>query len=172
VRTIRKAPLLAAALLACAACAGPSSLAGAPSGRPGWSQYHVRDLWFRAPASWRATGDARHATVLAPDERARLEITVPEQPHVDEHACLRAADERLASAASGLERARRHPAALAGRPAQALEGDERGWHVWAIAACDGGTQYQIFFTAATPASAETMDVWQTLLRDARVGGEV
>ena len=161
--------LLVAAVLA--ACAGPSSLAGFPSGRFGWNQYHVGDLWFRAPVSWHVTGDIRRATAEEPDARSRLEVSIPDQPYADERACLAAANERLGSAAAGLERARRHPSRLAGRPALTLEGDQEGWHVWAIAACDGGTQYRIFFTAATPASYDAMDVWNTLLRDARVGGE-
>jgi hypothetical protein len=124
------APLLLAAL---GACAAPSSLAGVPSGRFGWNLYHLRDLWFRAPSDWHASG--------------------------------------ASTAGAGLERARRHPTRLAGRPAQTLEGDQGGWHVWAVVACDGGMQYRVFFTAATPASYEALDVWRTLQQDARVGGE-
>ena len=169
VRAAWRGGLLVAAVLA--ACAGPSSLAGFPSGRFGWNQYHVGDLWFRAPVSWHVTGDIRRATAEEPDARSRLEVSIPDQPYADERACLAAANERLGSAAAGLERARRHPSRLAGRPALTLEGDQGGWHVWAIAACDGGKQYRIFFTAATPASYDAMDVWNTLLRDARVGGE-
>jgi hypothetical protein len=98
-------------------------------------------------------------------------VTVPELPYTGERACLAAAEERLASGAGTLERARRHPTRLAGRPAQTLEADRGGWHVWALAACDGGVQYRIFFTAETPASPEVVEVWRTLLREARIGGE-
>jgi hypothetical protein len=169
----RRTVLLAAAALAAtiAACAAPKSLAGVPAGRPGWVLYHVGDLWFRAPRDWHATGDLRHATVQEPDARSKLEITVPEQPYPDQRACLASADERLSKAAAGLERARLHPTKLAGRPGLSMEADQGAWHVWAIAACDGGVQYQIFFTSATPASTFAMDVWQQLVQDARIGGE-
>jgi hypothetical protein len=169
----RRIVLLGAVALAAtvAACAAPKSLAGVPGGRPGWVLYRVGELWFRAPRDWHATGDVRHATVQEPDARSKLEITVPEQPFPDQRACLAAAEERLSRAAAGLERARRHPTKLAGRPGLSMEADQGGWHVWAIAACDGGVQYQIFFTSATPASTFAMDVWQQLVQDARIGGE-
>ena len=169
----RRIVLLGAGALAAtvAACAAPKSLAGVPGGRPGWVLYRVGELWFRAPVSWHVTGDIRRATAEEPDARSRLEVSIPDQPYADERACLAAANERLGSAAAGLERARRHPSRLAGRPALTLEGDQGGWHVWAIAACDGGKQYRVFFTAATPASYDAMDVWQQLVQDARIGGE-
>jgi hypothetical protein len=171
--TGRRIPLVAAAALvgALASCAAPKSLAGVPDGRPGWVLYHVGELWFRAPRDWRASGDLRHATVQEPDARSKLEVTMPEQPFPDQRTCLAAAEERLSRAAAGLERARRHPTKLAGRPGQAMEADQGSWHVWAIAACDGGVQYQIFFTSLTPASTFAMDVWQQLVQDARIGGE-
>ncbi|HEX9244355.1 MAG TPA: hypothetical protein VF875_18095 [Anaeromyxobacter sp.] len=168
-RTVALLAALAAAALA--ACAHPRSLAGIPGGRPGWVLYHVEELWFRAPRDWHATGDLRHASVQEPDARSKLEITVPEQRFPDERACLAAADERLSRAVAGLERARRHPTRLAGRPGLAAEGDQNGWHVWAIAACDGGVQYQVFFTSATPASTFALDVWRQLVQDTRIGGE-
>jgi hypothetical protein len=168
----RRPFLLAAALLAgLAACAAPRSLAGIPAGRPGWVLYHIGELWFRAPKDWHATGDVRHAAVQEPDARSKLEVSMPEQPYPDERACLASADERLARASAGLQRARRHPTRLAGRPGLEIEGDGDGWHVWAIAACDGGVQYQVFFTSATPASTFAMDVWQQFMLDARIGGE-
>ena len=169
----RRAVLLAGAGLlgALAACAAPKSLAGIPSGRPGWLLYHVGDLWFRAPRDWHVSGDVRYAAVQEPDARSKLEVSVPEQPYGDERACLAAAEDRLGRAGAQLKRARRHPTRLAGRPALEIEGDGDGWHVWAIAACDGGVQYQIFFTTATPASTFAMDVWQQFVVDARIGGE-
>jgi hypothetical protein len=144
---------------------------GRPSGREGWVAYELEDLRFEAPAGWRADGDARRIRLEAPDGRARLELSVPEAPFASEGACLAAAEERLAQRQGALERARRHPTRFAGRSAQALEGDQGGWHVWAIAACDGGTQYRVFFTAATPASPEALETWRTLVATARVGGE-
>ena len=143
---------------------------GRPTGRAGWLAYALQDLRFQAPAGWRASGDPRRIALEAPDGRARLEVSTPERAFADERACLAAAGERL-QAAPGLERARRHPTRLAGRPAQLLEADQGGWHVWALAACDGGVQYRVFFTAATPAAAEALEAWRTLLQDARLGGE-
>jgi hypothetical protein len=162
------AAVLAAAL---GACAAPKSLAGVPGGRPGWVLYHVEELWFLAPKWWHTTGDIRHAVSQEPDARSKIEITVPEQRYPDERACLAAAEERLARGGAALERGRRHPTKLAGRPGFAAEGDQGGWHVWAIAACDGGVQYQIFFTSLTPASTDALDVWRQLVKDARIGGE-
>ncbi len=161
----------AAALFGCAGARG-AAVHGTPSGRAGWLTYAVEGLRLEAPASWSAAGDARRLTLAAPDGKARLEVTTPEAPYRDERACLVAAEERLAGGVGGLERARKHPSRLAGRPAQALEGDQGGWHVWAIAACDGGAQYRIFFTAATPATAEALEVWRSFLQGARIGGEV
>jgi hypothetical protein len=171
---IARRPLaLAAAALAAAlgACAGPKSLAGMPGGRPNWTLYHVEELWFLVPNWWHVSGDIRHAVAQGPNLQEKLEITVPQRRFPDERACLAAADERLSRAAAALERAQRHPTRLAGRPGLAVEGDQGGWHVWAIAACDGGVQYQVFFTASTPASAEALDVWRQLVKDARIGGE-
>ena len=98
-------------------------------------------------------------------------MTVPDAAYAGERACLAAAEDRLAAGAGSLERARRHPTRLAGRPAQTLEADREGWHVWALAACDGGVQYRIFFTAATPAPPDVLEVWRTLVQGARIGGE-
>jgi hypothetical protein len=167
-----RARLAAAALaVALSACAGTRTVQGRPSGREGWLAYGVRDLRFEAPAGWRADGDDRRIKLEAPDGRARLEVSVPEARFADERSCLVAAEERLSERQGALERARRHPTRLGGRSAQTLEGDQGGWHVWALAACDGGTQYRVFFTAATPASAEALDTWRSLLATARIGGE-
>lgn len=165
-------PLAAAALAAAlAGCASAPPVQGRPSTREGWLQYAVRDLRLDAPAGWRATGDAGKLQLEAPDGRARLEVTVPASAFRDERACLVAAEERIAGGAAPLERARRHPTRLAGRPGQSLEGDQGAWHVWAVAACDGGVQYRIFLTAATPAAPEVLELWRGLLTSARIGGE-
>jgi hypothetical protein len=167
-----RAPLAAAAvLLALAGCRGTRPVEGRPAARAGWMVYGVRELRFEAPAAWHATGDERRVRIEAPGGDARLELSVPEAAFADERACLAAAEERLAERQATLERARRHPTRFAGRPAQTLEADQGGWHVWAIAACDGGDQYRVFFTASTPASSEALEVWKTLLATARIGGE-
>jgi hypothetical protein len=162
---------LLAGALALSACAGARPVQGRASGRAGWLVYALRELRFEAPATWHASGDERRVVLEPPGGGARLELSVPETSFPDERACLAAAEARLAERQVSLERARRHATRLAGRPGQALEGDQGGWHVWAIAACDGGVQYRAFFTAATPASAEALEVWRTLLQLARIGGE-
>lgn len=144
---------------------------GQPSGREGWLVYGLRDLRFEAPAAWYASGGERRIRLEAPDGLARLEISYPEGDLADERACLAAAEESLRRQERALERARRHPTRFAGRPAQVLEADQGGWHVWAYAACDGGVQYRVFLTAATPASAEALDAYRTLVQTARIGGE-
>jgi hypothetical protein len=143
---------------------------GTPSGRAGWLTYTLQDLRLEAPATWTAQGERRRLALAAPDGRARLEVTVPATAFPDERACLADASERMGSAA-GLERTRRHPTNLGGRPGESLEADRGDWHVWAVAVCDGGMQYRIFFTAASPAPVEVVDVWRTLVQSARIGGE-
>ena len=157
-------------LSGCAHLLGPVP-EGKPSGREGWLVYQLRDLRFEAPGAWRASGGSRHMRFEAPDGKARLELSYPETDLVGEKACLASAESMLRGQARSLERARRHPTRFAGRPAQTLEADERGWHVWAFAACDGGVQYRVFFTAWTPAAPEVIEAWRTLVASARVGGE-
>jgi hypothetical protein len=144
---------------------------GKPLGREGWLVYTLGAMRFEAPASWRATGGERRLKLEAPDGRARLEISYPETPFADERACLSSAEEKLRDQAGQLERARRHPTRFAGVSAQTLEADQGGWHVWAYAACDGGVQYRVFFTAATPAAAEHVEAQRALVASARIGGE-
>lgn len=146
---------------------------GKPSGREGWLVYELRGLSFEAPAGWTARGGERRVSLEAPDGKARLEISHPESDYADEKACLAAAEEKLRAQAEagGLARARRHPTRFAGRPAQTLEADQGGWHLWAYAACDGGAQYRVFFTAATPSTPEALEAWRALVASARLGGQ-
>ncbi len=166
----------AAALVALAGCAtirdafAPAPV-GKPSGREGWLVYRLGALQFEAPASWHASGGERKMKLEAPDGRARLEVSYPETRFPDERACLAAAEQKLAGEAGQLARARRHPTRFAGVAAQTLEADEGGWHVWAYAACDGGVQYRVFFTAATPAAADHLEAQRILVASARIGGE-
>lgn len=164
----------AAALLAAAAgCATIRDTFGAkpegkPSGRDGWLVYTVGALRFEAPATWIPTGTERHVK-LAADFGARIEVSTAEQPFADQKACL--ADAEAVLAPSRVERGRRHPTTFAGLPAVTLEGDKEGWHVWAWAACDGGTQYQVYLTTPSPAAAPAIEAQRTLVASARVGGE-
>jgi len=166
-----RAALLVAVALSLGACAGARPVQGRPSGREGWLAYAVQGLRFEAPAAWRATGDERRLSLEAPGGGARLEVSVPEPAFADERACLAAAEAKLAEQQGALERARRHPTRFGGRAAQTLEADQGGWHVWALAACDGGAQYRVFFTTATPATAEALEAWRTFVQTARIGGE-
>lgn len=173
---MRRAGALAAVLALATGCASLKDAfapapAGKPSGREGWLVYTMGSLRFEAPASWHASGGERRMALEAPDGRARLEVSYPEKPLADERACLADADEKLRDHAAKLERARRHATKFAGVPAHTLEADQGGWHLWAYAACDGGLQYRIFFTAATPAAAEPLDAQRTLVASAKIGGE-
>ncbi len=167
---------LALALLALSSCATLSEAfapapVGMPSGREGWLVYSIRDLRFEAPAGWHASGGERRMALEAPDGSARFEVSYPAPDLPDEKACLASAAEKLRSQEGALERSRRHGTRFAGRPAQTLEADRGGWHVWAWAACDGGVQYRVFFTAATPAPQEVLEAYRALVASARVGGE-
>jgi len=170
----RRALVLAtvALLSGCASVRNPFSPApqGTPSGRPGFLVYPVGALRFEAPAAWRPSGSPQHLELEAPDGAARLEVSMPGAPFSDEKTCLTDADAVMRRAAS-LERARRHPTRFANVPALTVEGDEGGWHVWAWAACDGGQQYQVFFTARSPATPDAIEAYRTLLATARVGGQ-
>jgi len=170
---MRRLALLAVALCACAGIRDALAPApvGKPSGRAGWLVYELRELRFEVPATWHPSGGERRVAFESPDEMARLEASHPERELVDERACLAEADEKLRQQAGAFERARRHPTRVAGHPAQALEGDQGGWHVWAFAICDGGVQYRLFFTAASPASPEALEAYRALVETARIGGQ-
>lgn len=168
--------VLLAAVLAVAGCATFRDMfAPTPVGKPsrvGWLEYELRDLRFEAPADWGPAGGERRIALQARDGKARLEITYREDEFRDEKACLADAGERLNQQAGSFERARCHPTRFGGRPAQTLEGDQGGWHVWAFAVCDGAVQYRVFFTAASPASPEALEAYRTLSDGARIGGQV
>jgi hypothetical protein len=164
---------LAALLPALTGCGGLLSTApaGQPSAREGWLTYTVGGLQVDAPAGWTPSGDARHLKLEGQGGAARLEVSTPEARFASAAAC--AADaERIMKRGEGMERVRRHATTFAGARALFLEGDTAGWHVWAWAACDGGTQYQIFLTARTPAPPEVTDVYRALTGGARLGGQV
>jgi len=163
---------LALGLSGCATLRGVVSPppAGKPSGKAGWLIYEVDALRFEAPEAWSTRGDAKHLRLEAPDGGARLEVSSPGDALVDEKACLAAAEQAM-DRASSLQRVRRHPTTFAGARGFAVEGDTGGWHVWAWAACDGGRQYQVFFTARTPAPPAVLEVQRALATGARIGGE-
>jgi hypothetical protein len=173
---MRRALAAAALVLALSGCAtvrevfAPAPV-GKPSGRQGWLVYELRDLRFQAPGTWRPSGGERRVALEQPEGKARLEVTHRAADFADEKACLADADERLRQQAGAFERARRHATRFAGHPAHSLEGDQGGWHVWAFAVCDGGVQYGVFFTAASPASPEALEAYRALSETARIGGQ-
>jgi hypothetical protein len=167
----RRRAALAAVVLAAACATTQAPPQGRPSGREGWLVYTVGALRFEAPSTWTPSGDPRHLKLGARDGAARLEVSTPEQPFASEAACLQSAEEVM-KRGEVLERSRRHPTKFAGVRALTLEGDQGGWHVWAWAACDGPVQYQVFFTARTPAPAEALEAYRALTASARIGGEV
>jgi hypothetical protein len=174
-RSRRAAPFAAAAVaLALSGCASLRAAfapppAGVPGARAGWLEYRLEGLRFEAPADWQRSGSARHLRLEAPDGAARLEVSTPDVPFSDQPLCLSDAEAAIGRAA--LERARRHPTTFGGARAFTVEGDRAGWHVWAWAACDGGRQYQVFFTARTPAPPAVIEAHRAVAAGARIGGE-
>jgi hypothetical protein len=171
-----RAASLGALALALGGCAGvrealSSPSAGQPSGREGWVVYAVGALRFEAPAGWSPTGNPRHLKLEAQGGGARLEVSTPEASFATPAACLADA-EQVMKRGEAMERVRRHATTFGGARGLFLEGDSAGWHVWAWAACDGGTQYQVFLTARSPAPTEVVDAYRTLTASARIGGQV
>jgi hypothetical protein len=167
---------LVAAVLLLSGCASlRDALAPAPSGKPsgreGWLVYELRDLRFEAPATWTPAGGERRVALEAPDGKGKMEVTHRESEFATEKACLADAEERLHLQEGAFLRVRRHPTRFAGHPAQILEGDQGGWHVWAYAVCDGGVQYRVFFTATSPASQAALEAYRALVESARIGGQ-
>jgi uncharacterized protein YceK len=143
---------------------------GRPTGKAGWLEYRVSELRFEAPEAWSTSGGPQHLSLEAPDGAGRLEVSRAETNFADEKSCLADA-EAVLRRGDAMERVRRHPTRLGGIPALTIEGDQGGWHVWAWAACDGGTQYQLFFTARTPATPPVLEAHRALVTTVRVGGE-
>lgn len=172
-RTACAAAALGLALLA-GGCRSVRGIASSPppaepSGREGWVAYRVGQLRVEAPASWRASGREQALRLEEPDGRGRLEVSVRGEAFADARSCLAAAEASLERGEEQLERVRRHATKIAGVPAVTQEADQGPWHGWAWAACDGGVQYRIFFTAVSTAPAEVMEVHRALL-SARMGG--
>jgi hypothetical protein len=148
------APALAVATLVLLS-AGCGGLRGQPTGRAGWLGYRVGALSLELPEDWGARGDAVRIDAKSPDGLAVLEAAQLERAFPSEAECLAQADQSIGRSAAGLERSRSHPTRLGGRAAFVMEGDLRGWHGWAWAACDGPTQYRVQFMGASPMAAQT-----------------
>jgi hypothetical protein len=155
-----------AALTACAGLRGPETSAGAA---PGTTRYTVEALSFEVPSTWRAGGSPRAVKLTHPQDLAVLEVSAVGQRFPDEKACLAAGGAALARGDRSLQNVRRHSSSFGGRPAVAQEADQGGWHGWARAVCDGGTQYRIFFSGRAPVSREVIGAWNAFTKSARLG---
>lgn len=138
------------AIAIAASSAGCGGLSGLPSGRPGWLTYRVAELSIELPADWAARGDPTRIRVEPPGGTAQVTVERVERRFASEAECLADAERALARGAAGLERSRRHPTRVGGRPAVVQEGDRGGWHGWAWAACDRGWQYRLSFVGVSP----------------------
>jgi len=158
------------ALLAAALAAGCGGLAGVPASRAGWLTYRAGALAVDLPERWRAKGDSERISAAAPGGSARVTLERVEQRFASEAACLARAEQALARGASALERGRRHPTRIGGRPAVMAEGDRGAWHVWAWAACDGGEQYRLSFVGVSPLTAEVFEAQRGAEQSLRFDG--
>lgn len=143
---------LAAILLLSTGCGG---LRGLPTSRAGWLGYRVGALSLELPVDWSARGDAFRIKARSPDGAAILMAAQLERVFATEAECLAQASHSVGRSAAGLERSRSHPTRLGGRSAFVMEGDLRGWHGWAWAACDGPRLYRLEFLGVSPMAAET-----------------
>ncbi|HET7755239.1 MAG TPA: hypothetical protein VFK85_15120 [Anaeromyxobacteraceae bacterium] len=162
------APVMAAALLLLAACAGlrgPETSAGSA---PGTTRYAVEGLSFEMPSAWRAGGSPRAVKLTHPEEIGVLDVTAVQQRFADEKACLAAGTEALARGDRSFQNVRRHHSTFGGRPAITQEADQGAWHGWAWAVCDGGTQYRIFFSGRAPVAPDVIGAWRAFTKSARI----
>lgn len=174
-RRARAGSALAAAVVLATGCATMREAfsrppSGEPTDRAGWLRYRVGQLEVQVPQDWRPQGDDRRLTLTAPGEAGRLELARAEQAFPGEKECLAAAEEALVRGEGAFERVRRHPTRLAGRPAIVQEADQKGWHGWAYAVCDGGVQYRLFLVGRSPLTREVTELYQDLTARTRIGG--
>jgi hypothetical protein len=171
---MRRAAISAALLLALAGCAGvqrsdESPLEGRSSGQSGMLRYTVGRLAFLAPDSWEARGGPHRVQLKHPADQGRFDVRQVERSYPDEKACLAGAEESLTRGSAQLRNVRRHGSSLAGRKAIAQEADQGGWHGWAYALCDGGTQYRLFFAGRTPVPRDVLEAMRALTKSAALG---
>ena len=157
--------LLVVALSACAGLSGPDTSAGSA---PNTTRYAVEGLSFEAPSSWRSAGSRRAVKLTHPDELAVIDVAAVKGRFADEKTCLEEASRALARGDRNFQNIRRYPSRFAGRPAIAQEADQGAWHGWAWAACDGGAQYRVFFSARSPVGREVIQSWRAFTKSAQM----
>jgi hypothetical protein len=131
----------------------------------------VGRLTFLAPDTWEARGNERRLQLSHPQNQGRLDVQQVERKFKDEKECLAGAEESLAKGSTNLTNVRRHPSTFAKRRAVTQEADQGGWHGWAWALCDGGTQYRLFFAGRSPVPPDVLEGWRALTRSAAMTGE-
>ncbi len=141
-----------------------------PAADEGMLIYTVGDFSFEVPKDWEAHGAAGHVEAHPPDGTAKIDVREMEHALQNEKECLAAAQSALARGSGGLTNVRRHSTTVAGRRAVIQEADAGAWHGWAYAVCEGGRQYRIFLTGATPVKPETLDAFRLLVSSAQLGG--
>jgi hypothetical protein len=159
------------ALALAAAVAGCGRLSGVPSARAGWSVFRTGSLSFELPDDWRVRGEPGRLRGESVGGTAQLTVEVVERIFDSEAECLALADQALARGAAGLERSRRHPTRIGGRPAIVQEGDSGAWHGWAWAACDGRRQYRVSFAGISPMAPEILVAQRGVEGSVRFGGD-
>jgi hypothetical protein len=162
------------ALLSASACtlvhqrAEDRPMQGQASGQKGMLQYGVGRLTFVAPDGWEARGGERRVQLSHPDNQGKLDVQQVDRAFQDHKDCLANGDEALAKGVANLTNVRRHSSTFAGRRAISQEADQAGWHGWAWAVCDGGTQYRIFFAGRSPVPKDVIEAWRAFTKSALV----
>jgi hypothetical protein len=161
--------ILSASLAGCAVLEPAQRPLKHPGGDEGMVVYTVGRLSFEAPVDWPASGDERRVQIASPAGEARIEAEVPGRAFAGEKECLADAEAVLARGSAALTGVRRHPTTFAGRPAITQEADQGPWHGWAWAACDGPTQYRLWFSGLSPMRQEIAEAARILQASARIG---
>lgn len=138
---------------------GPQSR---PSAEKGILVYSVGRLSIQVPEQWDAYGDPKKVKLVSPRKNARIDARVTDRLFANDRDCLSQAEDALVRGSTNLSNVRRHSTTFAGRKAVTQEADDRGWHGWAWAVCDGGEQYRVFFTGHSPLDDEALRVSRQL----------
>ena len=169
--------VVACALVALTACsivherAWDTPVQGRPSGQRGLLMYGVGRLTFLAPDGWEARGGERRVQLSHPQGQGRLDVQLGDRTFKDEKECIASGEESLSKGSANLTNVRRHGTTFAGKRAVTQEADQGGWHGWAWAVCDGGTQYRVFFAGRSPVQKDVLDAWQALTKSAALGSQ-
>jgi hypothetical protein len=143
---------------------------GQPSSQRGMLRYGVGRLTFLAPDAWESSGSSRKLHLAHPQDQGVLDVQQVDRSFRDEKECLANAEESLVKGSAKLTNVRRHGTSFAGKRAVTQEADQGGWHGWAWALCDGGTQYRLWFAGRSPVQKDVLDAWHALTKSAALTG--